>query len=97
MRHWNDVLSDGLPGVVRAQRVEPTRSCGMGVAVVLGVIAPLQGYMLLCTSDTHGAHVDPHPGNFRWVINVLAATALAAAGRSTASMAWVSTRIVCPL
>jgi hypothetical protein len=37
------------------------------VGVLLGVVVPLQGYMLMVTSDTHGAHADPHPGNFRWV------------------------------
>jgi hypothetical protein len=65
---WSEVLESGLPGVTRTQHVEPTRSAARGVAVVLGMVVPLQGYQLLCTSDTHGAHCDPHPGNFRSVL-----------------------------
>eukprot|EP00401_Gymnodinium_catenatum_P006398 CAMPEP_0117514548 /NCGR_PEP_ID=MMETSP0784-20121206/30126_1 /TAXON_ID=39447 /ORGANISM="" /LENGTH=541 /DNA_ID=CAMNT_0005310347 /DNA_START=13 /DNA_END=1634 /DNA_ORIENTATION=+ len=34
--------------------------------VLLGLALPLIGWLLLCKSSSHLAHVDPHPGNFRW-------------------------------
>lgn len=35
-----------------------------GAFLVLAV--PFIGWLLFCKSSTHLAHVDPHPGNFRW-------------------------------
>lgn len=34
--------------------------------VLLVGILPFIGWLLLCKSTSHVAHVDPHPGNFRW-------------------------------
>lgn len=33
---------------------------------LLGLVVPFIGWLLLCKSTSHLAHVDPHPGNFRW-------------------------------
>lgn len=35
-------------------------------AALLGVAVPFIGWLLLCKSSSHLAHVDPHAGNFRW-------------------------------
>ena len=34
--------------------------------VLIAYAVPLVGWMLLSQSSAHLAHVDPHPGNFRW-------------------------------
>jgi len=34
--------------------------------VFLGFAVPFVGWLLLCKSSSHLAHVDPHLGNFRW-------------------------------
>eukprot|EP00928_Gymnodinium_smaydae_P018277 TRINITY_DN16966_c0_g1_i1.p1 TRINITY_DN16966_c0_g1~~TRINITY_DN16966_c0_g1_i1.p1 ORF type:complete len:323 (-),score=49.17 TRINITY_DN16966_c0_g1_i1:137-1105(-) len=34
--------------------------------VLVGYAVPFIGWLLLCKSSSHLAHVDPHPGNFRW-------------------------------
>ena len=34
--------------------------------VLVAHVVPLIGWLLLCRSSSHLAHVDPHPGNFRW-------------------------------
>merc|ERR1719221_584733 len=34
--------------------------------VLIGFAVPFIGWLLLCKSTSHIAHVDPHPGNFRW-------------------------------
>jgi len=34
--------------------------------VLIGLIVPFIGWLLLCKSTSSFAHVDPHPGNFRW-------------------------------
>mmetsp|Transcript_16359 Transcript_16359/g.29472 ORF Transcript_16359/g.29472 Transcript_16359/m.29472 type:complete len:280 (-) Transcript_16359:58-897(-) len=34
--------------------------------VLTGLAVPFIGWLLLCKSSSHLAHVDPHPGNFRW-------------------------------
>jgi len=35
-------------------------------AVLISYAVPFIGWLLLCKSTSHLAHVDPHPGNFRW-------------------------------
>lgn len=35
-------------------------------AALLTCALPFIGWLLLCKSTSHMAHVDPHPGNFRW-------------------------------
>merc|ERR1719203_541913 len=42
------------------------RACQEAVKVLLGSAIPLIGWLLLCKSSSDLAHVDPHPGNFRW-------------------------------
>eukprot|EP00931_Biecheleriopsis_adriatica_P118051 TRINITY_DN93520_c0_g1_i1.p1 TRINITY_DN93520_c0_g1~~TRINITY_DN93520_c0_g1_i1.p1 ORF type:complete len:497 (-),score=75.47 TRINITY_DN93520_c0_g1_i1:77-1567(-) len=37
-----------------------------GAKVLIGYVVPLIGWLLLCKSSSHLAHVDPHLGNFRW-------------------------------
>lgn len=34
--------------------------------VLIGLAIPFIGWLLLCRSTSDLAHVDPHPGNFRW-------------------------------
>ncbi|CAE8621863.1 unnamed protein product [Polarella glacialis] len=34
--------------------------------MLIGFAVPFIGWLLLCKSTSHLAHVDPHPGNFRW-------------------------------
>lgn len=38
-------------------------------AVLISYAVPFIGWLLLCKSSSHLAHVDPHPGNFRWDFN----------------------------
>lgn len=39
------------------------------VKVIVGFAVPFIGWLLLCRSSSHLAHVDPHLGNFRWDTN----------------------------
>lgn len=34
--------------------------------ILIAFAIPFIGWLLLCKSSSHLAHVDPHPGNFRW-------------------------------
>jgi len=45
-----------------------TGSAGVQEAavVLIGYAVPFIGWLLLTRSSSHLAHVDPHPGNFRW-------------------------------
>lgn len=40
--------------------------CREAAEVLLGCAVPFVGWLLLCKSTSHLAHIDPHPGNFRW-------------------------------
>jgi len=39
------------------------------ISVIIGLVVPFIGWLLLCKSTSHLAHVDPHLGNFRWEAN----------------------------
>jgi len=56
-----------VPGVSLQEMLSnDTAAVREAMAVMLGVAVPFIGWLLLCQSSSCAAHVDPHPGNFRW-------------------------------